>query len=56
MSGGSFIAPDAPVLKTVMGRAWEMVSDILLVMALLWTIPVALAMAAALFRLVRNVL
>ena len=35
-------------------RAWEIASDLLIATALMWTLPLLLAAAAALFRLLRQ--
>jgi hypothetical protein len=52
MSGGSFIAPGAPVYRSGSRRAFEIARDLLLAILVVWAIPVAWAIVTALLRFV----
>jgi len=52
MSGGTVIAPNAPVSRTWLSRAWEVASDLVIATALVWALPLVLAAVAAVVRLV----
>jgi len=52
MSGGTAIAPNAPVSRTWLARAWEVASDLVIATALVWVLPLLLAAVAALVGLV----
>ena len=49
---GTVIAPNAPVSRTWLARAWEVASDLVIATALVWALPLLLAAAAAVLRLV----
>ena len=51
MSGGTVIAPNAPVVVTWAARAWEALADLLIVTALVWAPVLLLGAVAAIFRL-----
>ena len=52
MSGGTVIAPNAPVSRTWLARAWEVASDLVIATALVWALPLLLAAVAAVLSLV----
>jgi hypothetical protein len=46
MSGGTVIAPNGTVVLTGLGRAWEVASDLVIVTALIWALPLGIALVA----------
>lgn len=46
------IAPNATVSRTWVAQAWEVVSDLVVATALIWTLPLLLGAVAAIVRLV----
>lgn len=50
-TGSKTVLPSPTVTHSRFGRAWEVVSDLLLATALIWALPLMLAAAAAVFRL-----
>jgi hypothetical protein len=50
VNGGAFIAPGAPVFRSSGRRAFDSVRDVVIAVLLIWTIPLALALVAALVR------
>jgi hypothetical protein len=56
MSGGTVIAPNARVPRTWLARAWEVASDVVVATALVWALPLLLAIVAAVLRLLRQAL
>ena len=49
--GGTVIAPNASVSRTWFAQAWEVVSDLVLATALIWTLPLLLGVVTAIVRL-----
>ena len=52
MSGGTAIAPNAPVSRTWLARVGEVASDLVIATALVWALPLLLAAVAAVLSLV----
>lgn len=50
--GDTMIAPNATVSRTWVAQAWEVVSDLVVATALIWTLPLLLGAVAAIVRLV----
>jgi hypothetical protein len=49
------LSPASPIAtESWFRRAWEVVSDLLIATALVWTLPLLLAAAAALLRLLQQ--
>jgi hypothetical protein len=48
------IAPNASVSSTWFAQAWEVVSDLVLATALIWTLPLLLGVVTAIVRLLLN--
>jgi hypothetical protein len=42
--------PSSPVVPSRWGKVWEVISDLLIATALLWTLPLLLGAAGALLR------
>ena len=51
MSGGTMIAPNAPVSRTWLARARGVASDLVIATALVWALPLLLALVTAVVRL-----
>lgn len=51
MSGDTLIAPGAPEVRSWAQRALAIAGDIALAVALVWSLPLAVAIVAALVRL-----
>jgi len=54
--GGTVIAPNASVSSTWFAQAWEVVSDLVLATALIWTLPLLLGVVTAIVRLLLKVM
>ena len=52
MSGDTFIAPGAPEVLSWTRRALNIAGDIALAVALVWSLPLAVAIVAALLHLI----
>ena len=52
MSGGTVIAPYAPVSRAWLARAREVISDLVIATALVWAVPLLLAAVTAVLGLV----
>jgi len=52
--GGTKIAPNATVSRTWFAQAWQVASDLVLAVALIWTLPLLLGAVAAIVRLLLN--
>jgi len=50
MSGDTMIAPNAIVSRTGIGRAWDVASDVVLAIALIWAVPLLIGLVAAVLR------
>ena len=51
MSGQTMIVPNAPQILSRSRRAWGIVGDLALAIALIWSLPLAIGIVAALLRL-----
>jgi hypothetical protein len=56
MNGDSVIAPGAPVVLGWWARAFQIISDLLIAVGLIWALPVAVAIVIAIARLLADAL
>jgi hypothetical protein len=56
MNGDSVIAPGAPVVLGWWARAFQIISDLLIAVGLIWALPVAVAIVIAIARLLAGAL